>query len=83
MEHFPHAWSLSTFQARPIDYPAEVLFYNDPISFHKFWQIDPYYVYEKWLAKHDRVNERRRYLSPTDSFNYCSENQNEICNGSG
>lgn len=34
-----------------MDYPADVL--HRPISFHKFWQIDPYDVYTKWLANYD------------------------------
>lgn len=38
-------------QARPMDYPRETLLHERPISFHKFWQIDPIDVYEKWLCK--------------------------------
>ena len=39
-------------QARPSDYPAQVL---DPksISFHKHWQIDPYHIYNKWFRRND------------------------------
>lgn len=25
-----------------------------PISFHKFWQLDPFAVWENWFAKDDR-----------------------------
>lgn len=39
-------------QARSKDYPPEVLVRNS-ISFHKFWQIDPFEVYEKWFRKRD------------------------------
>ncbi|XP_037042574.1 beta-1,3-glucosyltransferase [Bradysia coprophila] len=35
-------------QARPTDYSEELLT-DSPISFHKFWQIDPYEVYSKWF----------------------------------
>lgn len=38
-------WKL---QARPTDYSKELLT-DSPISFHKFWQIDPYEVYSKWF----------------------------------
>lgn len=39
-------------QARSKDYTPEVLARNS-ISFHKFWQIDPFVVYEKWFRKRD------------------------------
>lgn len=68
-------------QARPIDYPEEVLLYNHPISFHKFWQIDPYYVYEYWLRKNDAdaIDERRKYRAGFNVESYCNKNQNELC----
>lgn len=68
-------------QARPIDYPEEVLLYNNPISFHKFWQIDPYYVYEYWLRRNDAaaIAERRKYRAGFNADSYCSKNQNEFC----
>lgn len=39
-------------QARSKDYPPETLDRNS-ISFHKFWQIDPLVVYERWFRKRD------------------------------
>jgi UDP-glucose:O-linked fucose beta-1,3-glucosyltransferase len=39
-------------QARSKDYAPEVL-YRDSISFHKFWQIEPLDVYERWFRKRD------------------------------
>lgn len=39
-------------QARSKDYSPEVLDRNS-ISFHKFWQIDPFEVYEKLFRKKD------------------------------
>ena len=39
-------------QARNKDYSPEVLERNS-ISFHKFWQIDPIAVYERWFRKRD------------------------------
>lgn len=58
-----------------------MLLYNNPISFHKFWQIDPYYVYRNWLLERDETNENNKYQNPIDSYNYCSKNQNEFCYG--
>lgn len=39
-------------QARPKDYPADVISRNS-ISFHKFWQIDPVIEYAKRFRKKD------------------------------
>ncbi|KAF4082077.1 hypothetical protein AMELA_G00147590 [Ameiurus melas] len=36
-------------QARPNDYPKELLLRQSPISFHKHWNINPVAVYQKWL----------------------------------
>ncbi|XP_037402825.1 beta-1,3-glucosyltransferase isoform X2 [Pygocentrus nattereri] len=36
-------------QARPDDYPKEVLIRQSPISFHKHWNVDPVAVYQQWL----------------------------------
>lgn len=68
-------------QARPIDYPEEVLLYNNPISFHKFFQIDPYIIYEYWLRRNDAaaIAERRKYRAGFNADSYCSKNQNEFC----
>ncbi|XP_012272775.1 beta-1,3-glucosyltransferase [Orussus abietinus] len=41
-------------QARPIDYATAYLASQEPISFHKFWMIDPDKVYEEWFAESDR-----------------------------
>ncbi|XP_026993331.1 beta-1,3-glucosyltransferase isoform X2 [Tachysurus fulvidraco] len=36
-------------QARPDDYPKELLLRQRPISFHKHWNINPVAVYQQWL----------------------------------
>lgn len=66
-------------QARSKDYSPDVLERNS-ISFHKFWQIDPVTVYEKWFRRRDeeyyKINKHLlsdyKYLSsdcgaPTDA----------------
>ncbi|KAI8119432.1 hypothetical protein FF38_06836 [Lucilia cuprina] len=40
-------------QARPNDYPLELLQQVPPVSFHKFWQLDPIEVYNQWFAAED------------------------------
>lgn len=40
-------------QARPDDYPPELLQTQFVVSFHKHWMIDPLLVYEKWFADED------------------------------
>ena len=40
-------------QARPEDYPPELLQHRDPISFHKFWNNDPISTYKKYFKKAD------------------------------
>ena len=45
-------------QARPEDYPSSVLEESSPISFHKFWMVEPVQIYEKWLKEspaHDEL----------------------------
>ncbi|KAH7959394.1 hypothetical protein HPB49_010802 [Dermacentor silvarum] len=37
-------------QARPDDYSRQLLSHQRPISFHKFWMMDPFAAYRKWLA---------------------------------
>ncbi|XP_065280469.1 beta-1,3-glucosyltransferase [Dermacentor albipictus] len=37
-------------QARPDDYSRQLLSHQRPISFHKFWMMDPVAAYRKWLA---------------------------------
>ncbi|EFX70449.1 hypothetical protein DAPPUDRAFT_61357, partial [Daphnia pulex] len=46
--HFP-----GFHQARPDDYPPELLQTQFVVSFHKHWMIDPLQVYEKWFADED------------------------------
>ncbi|XP_026856659.2 beta-1,3-glucosyltransferase isoform X2 [Electrophorus electricus] len=36
-------------QARPDDYPKELLVRQSPVSFHKHWNINPIAVYHQWL----------------------------------
>uniref|UniRef100_A0A3Q3WYX0 Fringe-like glycosyltransferase domain-containing protein n=1 Tax=Mola mola TaxID=94237 RepID=A0A3Q3WYX0_MOLML len=36
-------------QARPEDYARDFLAHQVPISFHKYWNIDPVAVFNKWL----------------------------------
>lgn len=40
-------------QARPVDYSLAYLASQEPVSFHKFWMIDPVQVYEQWFAEAD------------------------------
>lgn len=40
-------------QARMKDYPPDTVDKNS-ISFHKFWQIDPFVVYDKMFHQKDR-----------------------------
>ncbi|XP_054003980.1 beta-1,3-glucosyltransferase [Hylaeus anthracinus] len=40
-------------QARPSDYATAFLASQEPVSFHKFWMIDPDMVYDEWFAKAD------------------------------
>ncbi|XP_051766598.1 beta-1,3-glucosyltransferase isoform X2 [Ctenopharyngodon idella] len=38
-------------QARPDDYVKELLARQSPISFHKYWNINPVAVYQRWLTE--------------------------------
>ncbi|XP_037090825.1 beta-1,3-glucosyltransferase-like [Pollicipes pollicipes] len=49
-------------QARPPDYPAEVLTHSRPVSFHKHWMIDPRAVYRTWLQEPRPAAERHSEL---------------------
>ncbi|XP_073823069.1 beta-1,3-glucosyltransferase [Musca autumnalis] len=40
-------------QARPNDYPTERLRQEVPVSFHKFWQMDPREIYRQWFFDND------------------------------
>ncbi|XP_014215611.1 beta-1,3-glucosyltransferase [Copidosoma floridanum] len=42
-------------QARPSDYAEAYLASQEPISFHKFWMIEPEEVYEQWFEDADLV----------------------------
>lgn len=68
-----------------MDYPPEYLLDNTAISFHKFWQIDPFYIYEKWLRdtpKIDKPSDDYRseivYKSDMSYDGYCSNDQQQI-----
>ncbi|CAN7985194.1 unnamed protein product, partial [Ixodes hexagonus] len=37
-------------QARPDDYSSALLSHQRPISFHKFWMMDPIETYRRWLV---------------------------------
>lgn len=37
-----------------MDYATAYLASQDPISFHKFWMIDPQLVYDEWFAEADK-----------------------------
>ncbi|KZC14213.1 PREDICTED: beta-1,3-glucosyltransferase [Dufourea novaeangliae] len=41
-------------QARPLDYATGYLASQEPISFHKFWMIEPQMVYNEWFAEVDK-----------------------------
>ncbi|XP_050716183.1 beta-1,3-glucosyltransferase-like [Eriocheir sinensis] len=45
----PITHSSAFHQARPMDYPPEILEEERPVSFHKFWMVDPRQVYAQWL----------------------------------
>ncbi|XP_018332407.1 beta-1,3-glucosyltransferase [Agrilus planipennis] len=40
-------------QARPNDYTPEYLEGQKPITFHKYWMLDPFNVYQKWFLSKD------------------------------
>lgn len=44
---------IAYLQARSIDYNEKTLT-KHPISFHKFWQIDPIDVYQNWFEQNDQ-----------------------------
>ncbi|KAJ8680099.1 hypothetical protein QAD02_015886 [Eretmocerus hayati] len=45
--------SAAFHQARPNDYPKALLASQDPVSFHKFWMVDPKNVYKQWFYEED------------------------------
>uniref|UniRef100_A0A182IPQ1 Fringe-like glycosyltransferase domain-containing protein n=1 Tax=Anopheles atroparvus TaxID=41427 RepID=A0A182IPQ1_ANOAO len=46
-------------QARPTDYPPELLDPRRTVSFHKHWQIDPHQVYNRWFRSLDERHSHR------------------------
>ncbi|XP_053672110.1 beta-1,3-glucosyltransferase [Anopheles nili] len=54
-------------QARPSDYPPEVLDRHHTVSFHKHWQIDPQQVYNRWFRQQDERHFERHVARPFDS----------------
>ncbi|XP_072751462.1 beta-1,3-glucosyltransferase [Anoplolepis gracilipes] len=42
-------------QARASDYATAYLASQEPISFHKFWMVDPEAVYDEWFAETDSI----------------------------
>ncbi|XP_037961043.1 beta-1,3-glucosyltransferase [Teleopsis dalmanni] len=62
-------------QARPNDYPPALLQIEPPISFHKFWQLDPYMVHSDWFATADHQmlqaeKLKAKYNFRLSNFNY-------------
>ncbi|XP_066594529.1 beta-1,3-glucosyltransferase-like [Prorops nasuta] len=52
-------------QARPMDYATAFLAAHEPISFHKFWMVNPETIYNEWFAEEDSslyVNKRHTEL---------------------
>lgn len=58
-------------QARPIDYPAAAIDSNT-ISFHKYWQIDPYDVYWHWFKAADDDNHLHRITKQSNQLQHQS-----------
>ncbi|CAL7950308.1 unnamed protein product [Xylocopa violacea] len=46
--------NMRLLQARPSDYATAYLASQEPISFHKFWMIEPQMVYDEWFAEADK-----------------------------
>ncbi|KAH0952665.1 hypothetical protein HN011_006460 [Eciton burchellii] len=42
-------------QARPADYATAYLASQEPISFHKFWMLEPTDVYNEWFGEADSI----------------------------
>lgn len=40
-------------KARPSDYATAYLASQEPVSFHKFWLVDPVEIYDHWFAEAD------------------------------
>lgn len=74
-------------QARPNDYPAERLRQEVPVSFHKFWQLDPNEIYRQWFFDEDdhmlltdattvSSTEDGHRPQPEENINYYHKNRN-------
>ncbi|CAD6996712.1 beta-1,3-glucosyltransferase [Ceratitis capitata] len=50
----PIIHSAQFHQLRPQDYPVELLALDHPISFHKFYDLEPLSTYEQYFAEADR-----------------------------
>ena len=64
------------FQARPDDYPPELLQTQFVVSFHKHWMLDPVQVYEKWFAEDPAFFSQVQDVddrSPLDPSSHCSQ----------
>ncbi|CAK9820506.1 B3glct [Anthophora plagiata] len=46
-------------QARPTDYATAYLASQEPVSFHKFWMLEPLKVYDEWFAEADKFLSKR------------------------
>nr|XP_036232400.1 beta-1,3-glucosyltransferase isoform X2 [Bactrocera oleae] len=53
-------------QLRPQDYPSELLALDPPISFHKFYDLDPISVYNNYFANADQQMLTTKHLSYTN-----------------
>nr|CAB3224849.1 beta-1,3-glucosyltransferase-like [Phallusia mammillata] len=54
-------------QARPDDYADGYLGNQEPISFHKHWEVDPYEVYADWFAQEDKAMFAAPNVKPTEA----------------
>ncbi|XP_037820372.1 beta-1,3-glucosyltransferase-like [Lucilia sericata] len=64
-------------QARPNDYPLELLQQEPPVSFHKFWQLDPIEVYSEWFAaeEHQLLAKENHVHENLIDLDYSSKNR--------
>lgn len=67
-----------------MDYPPEYHLHDAAISFHKFWQIDPFDIYDKWLrsstVQRDKSNNDYHFIKKYDVNydSYCSNDQQQM-----
>ncbi|XP_065356364.1 beta-1,3-glucosyltransferase [Calliphora vicina] len=69
-------------QARPNDYPFELWKQEPPVSFHKFWQLDPVDVYNQLFAAQDRqlVAEENLVLENLIDLDFSSKTRKLLAN---